>query len=159
MAVPAGKVTAGSPSATFKDIDGEETDEKLVSPDPEKTAELESTLEDQPGRTTPASKSTDKQPKYDASLVWALHKTFFWRFWAGGLLKLFSGAFALLDYICTAVISAATTSAYISGEVSLPFPTFVGTILVAVAPVAVSLCGLKESTRTAFGILLFHVRL
>ncbi|TDL27804.1 hypothetical protein BD410DRAFT_893978 [Rickenella mellea] len=67
-----------------------------------------------------------------------------------------AAALALLDYVTTAVISAATASAYISGEVSLPFPVFVGTILLAALPVGISLCGLRESARTAFAILSLH---
>lgn len=68
------------------------------------------------------------------------------------------GALALLDYATTSVVSAATASAYIAGETTLPFPTFVGTGILSVLPVIISLLGLKESARTAFGILSFHVR-
>ena len=67
------------------------------------------------------------------------------------------GALALLDYATTAVVSAATASAYVAGEAVLPFPTYVGTILFAVLPLTISFLGLKESARTAFGILTFHV--
>lgn len=64
----------------------------------------------------------------------------------------------LLDYATTVVVSAATASEYIAGEVNLPFPTFVGTIIIVILPLIISLLGLKESARTAFGILAFHVR-
>lgn len=78
-----------SPSGTYKG--DEDIDEKVVSPDPNKTADLESSLE---GKTTASTtqQSAKAKPKYDSSLVRALHKTFFWRFWAAGLLKLFSGS-------------------------------------------------------------------
>lgn len=35
--------------------------------------------------------STKSKPKYDSSLAKALHKTFFWRWWISGALKLFAG--------------------------------------------------------------------
>ena len=41
-----------------------------------------------------ASRSGKKQksnPKYDSSLVKAIHVTFFWQIWGAGLLKLLSG--------------------------------------------------------------------
>lgn len=72
-------------------------------------------------------------------------------------IALMAAALTLLDYVTTAVVSAATASSYISGEVKLPFPIFVGTILLGLFPLVVSLCGLKESARTAFGILALHV--
>lgn len=68
-----------------------------------------------------------------------------------------AAALTLLDYSCTVVVSAASASTYIAGEVTLPFPIFVGTLLMAALPVVISLCGLKESARTAFGILTLHV--
>lgn len=69
-----------------------------------------------------------------------------------------AGAVSLLDYATTVVVSSATASAYIAGEVNLPFPAFVGTIIIVILPLIISLLGLKESARTAFGILAFHVR-
>jgi hypothetical protein len=70
---------------------------------------------------------------------------------------LIGGAFALLDFVTTSIVSAATAAAYIAGEHSLPFPDFVATILFAVAPVLISLSGLRESARVATGIMIFHV--
>lgn len=69
-----------------------------------------------------------------------------------------AGALALLDYSTTSVVSAATASEYVSGEAALPYPVYVGTILFAISPLAISLLGLRESARTAFGILALHVR-
>lgn len=37
-----------------------------------------------------------KPPKYDASLVKALHATFFWRWWGAGALKFLSGTYRTL---------------------------------------------------------------
>ena len=46
--------------------------------------------------------SNSKPPKYDASLVKAIHTTFFWRWWAAGALKFCSGMltyfYSLLPY-------------------------------------------------------------
>ena len=63
----------------------------------------------------------------------------------------------LLDYATTVVVSASAASTYIAGEVTLPFPVFVGTIIILAFPFVISLLGLKESARTALGILAFHV--
>ncbi|KAH8112836.1 amino acid permease-domain-containing protein [Phellopilus nigrolimitatus] len=71
-------------------------------------------------------------------------------------IALMGGALALLDYATTVVVSASTASAYISGEVKLPFPIYVGTLIIVVLPLIISLLGLRESTRTALGILSFH---
>ncbi|KAH7928884.1 hypothetical protein BV22DRAFT_1030277 [Leucogyrophana mollusca] len=72
-------------------------------------------------------------------------------------LALVGAALLLLDFASTAVISAATASSYLAGEVSLPFPAYVGTIIVFVIFTAISLSGLKESSRIAFGVLALHV--
>ncbi|KAI6132848.1 hypothetical protein EV401DRAFT_157206 [Pisolithus croceorrhizus] len=53
----------------------------------------------------------------------------------------------------TAVTSAATAMSYLAGEVALPFPLYVGTLLVFVLFTAISLAGLKESARVASGVL------
>ncbi|CAL1697829.1 unnamed protein product [Somion occarium] len=47
-------------------------------------------------------------------------------------LALLGAAMLLLDYASTSVVSAATAAAYLSGEVSLPFPAYVGALLVVV---------------------------
>jgi amino acid transporter len=54
-------------------------------------------------------------------------------------------------------VSAATASSYLAGEVAFPFPPFVGAALVLLIFALVSLTGLKESVRIAFGVLAFHV--
>jgi len=46
---------------------------------------------------------------------------------------------------------------YLAGEVSLPFPIYVGAILVLVLFALVSLSGLRESARIAAGVLATHV--
>ncbi len=68
-------------------------------------------------------------------------------------------ALLLLDYVSTSVVSAATAAAYLSGEVNLPFPSFVGTIIVLVLFTLISLSGIKESARLALVSLSFHVSL
>ncbi|KAJ6545319.1 hypothetical protein B0H19DRAFT_1266777 [Mycena capillaripes] len=72
-------------------------------------------------------------------------------------LVLIGAALLLLDFASTSVVSAATASSYLAGEVALPFPTFVGAALVLLLFALVSLTGLKESARIAFALLLFHV--
>ncbi|SJL10090.1 uncharacterized protein ARMOST_13472 [Armillaria ostoyae] len=66
-------------------------------------------------------------------------------------------ALLLLDYVSTSVVSAATAAAYLSGEVNLPFPSFVGTIIVLALFTLISLSGIKESARLALVSLSFHV--
>ncbi|KAG7451572.1 AAAP amino acid permease [Guyanagaster necrorhizus] len=70
---------------------------------------------------------------------------------------LVGAALLLLDYVSTSVVSAATAAAYLSGEVDLPFPTFVGAIIVLALFTLVSLSGIKESARLALASLSFHV--
>ncbi|KAG8216085.1 hypothetical protein J3R82DRAFT_8086 [Butyriboletus roseoflavus] len=71
---------------------------------------------------------------------------------------LVGAALLLLDFAATAVVSAATAISYLAGEVALPFPLYVGTLLVFILFTAVSLMGLRESARVASGVLAFHVR-
>ncbi|KAK0194213.1 AAAP amino acid permease [Armillaria mellea] len=70
---------------------------------------------------------------------------------------LVGAALLLLDYVSTSVVSAATAAAYLSGEVNLPFPSFVGTIIVLALFTLISLSGIKESARLALVSLSFHV--
>ena len=70
---------------------------------------------------------------------------------------LVGAALLLLDFAATAVVSAATASSYLAGEVTLPFPLYVGALLVFVLFTAVGLLGLRESARIASGVLAFHV--
>ncbi|TFK52934.1 hypothetical protein OE88DRAFT_1656621 [Heliocybe sulcata] len=72
-------------------------------------------------------------------------------------LALIGAAILLLDFSSTAVVSAATAASYLAGEVTLPFPAFVGAILVLVIFTAVSLSGMKDSARVAFAVLSLHV--
>ena len=77
-----------SPSGTFKG--DEEIDEKVISPKPSKFADVESSLENK-NTGSATQQSATAGVIYDSSLVKALHKTFFWRFWIAGILKLLSG--------------------------------------------------------------------
>lgn len=70
---------------------------------------------------------------------------------------LVGAALLLLDFAATAVVSAATASSYLAGEVALPFPLYIGALLVFVLFTAVSLMGFRESARVASGVLVFHV--
>lgn len=70
---------------------------------------------------------------------------------------LVGAALLLLDFAATAVTSAATAMAYLAGELAIPFPLYVGTLLVFVLFTAVSLAGLRESARVASGVLSFHL--
>lgn len=63
----------------------------------------------------------------------------------------------LLDYASTSVVSAATASSYLAGEVALPFPTFVGAIIILGIFTLIGLSGIKESARLALIVLIFHV--
>ena len=74
------------PSTTVEDDEEPEkggADPEKVTPDDEPKPEIKQ-----------ASRSGKKQksnPKYDSSLVKAIHVTFFWQIWGAGLLKLLSG--------------------------------------------------------------------
>ncbi|KAK0205192.1 amino acid permease-domain-containing protein [Desarmillaria ectypa] len=63
----------------------------------------------------------------------------------------------LLDYVSTSIVSAATAATYLSKEVDLPFPSFVGVIIVLALFTLISLSGIKESARLALVSLSFHV--
>ncbi|KIY66346.1 hypothetical protein CYLTODRAFT_423498 [Cylindrobasidium torrendii FP15055 ss-10] len=63
----------------------------------------------------------------------------------------------VLDYLATSIVSAATASSYLAGEVTLPFPAFVGTIIVMAIFTLVSLSGIKESARLALAVLSLHI--
>ncbi|RUP43698.1 hypothetical protein BC936DRAFT_136842 [Jimgerdemannia flammicorona] len=75
--------------------------------------------------------------------------------------KLFAAvaaALSILSYVATAVVSAATATAYLAGEVTLPthLSVFWLTILVMVLFASVTLLGIKESSNLAFGIFTLH---
>jgi hypothetical protein len=72
-------------------------------------------------------------------------------------LALIGAVLLFLDFAATAVISAATASYYLAGEVKLPFSPWVGTIFVFVIFTGISLCGARESARVALSVLIFHV--
>ncbi|KAJ8517166.1 hypothetical protein ONZ45_g5616 [Pleurotus djamor] len=71
--------------------------------------------------------------------------------------SLICASILLLDFVSTAVTSAATAAAYLSGEVDLPFPTWVCTGLFLAIFTIFCLSGVKESARLALAMLSFHV--
>ena len=72
---------------------------------------------------------------------------------------LIGAALLLLDFAATAIVSAAASAVYLSGEVpSLPFPTWVGAVIILVLFTLVSLIGVRESSRIALIVLSLHVR-
>lgn len=68
-----------------------------------------------------------------------------------------SAALLLLDFTTISVVSSSTAATYLGGEVTLPFPEFVGAIFMFIILGLVALSGLKESARLALGMLTFHV--
>lgn len=72
-------------------------------------------------------------------------------------LSMLGASLFLLNVTSTSVVAAATAASYLSGEVKLPFPAFVGAIFVFFILGAVGLSGIKESARIALGILALHV--
>jgi len=72
-------------------------------------------------------------------------------------MALISASLLTLDFASTSVVSAATASAYLAGEVALPFPDWVGTAVVFLLFVCISLSGLRDSARIALSVLSFHV--
>ncbi|KAJ3877659.1 AAAP amino acid permease [Lentinula edodes] len=72
-------------------------------------------------------------------------------------LALLGAALLFLDFASTSVVSAATATSYLAGEVALPFPEFVGTIIVLLIFTVVSLSGMKESARVALCVLTLHM--
>ncbi|PFH51185.1 hypothetical protein AMATHDRAFT_3316 [Amanita thiersii Skay4041] len=71
---------------------------------------------------------------------------------------LIGASLLLLDFSSTSVVSASTAVTYLAGEVDhLPFPPWVGAVLLLVAFTIVSLTGVKESARIALAVLSFHL--
>ena len=72
---------------------------------------------------------------------------------------LIGAALLLLDFAATAIVSAAASAMYLSGEIpSLPFPTWAGAIIILVLFTIFSLIGVRESSRIALTVLFLHVR-
>ncbi|KAF9531070.1 AAAP amino acid permease [Crepidotus variabilis] len=73
-------------------------------------------------------------------------------------LALVGASLLLLDFASTAIVSAAIAATYLAGEVpALPFPTWAGAIMVLAIFTVISLLGVRESARVAFGLLFFHL--
>ena len=71
---------------------------------------------------------------------------------------LIAASLLLLDFASTVVVSAATAAAYLDGEVSnLPFPSWVGAVIILVLFTMLSLSGVRETARIALVVLIFHV--
>ncbi|KAF8957524.1 AAAP amino acid permease [Flammula alnicola] len=71
---------------------------------------------------------------------------------------LVGAALLLLDFASTAIVSAATAATYLAGEVShLPFPTWVGAVIVLALFTLISLMGVRESARIALVVLSLHI--
>ncbi|KDQ52618.1 hypothetical protein JAAARDRAFT_40221 [Jaapia argillacea MUCL 33604] len=72
----------------------EDPEKQVGGEDPEKQLGDDSTLpspqanESGSNKRDSSRKSNKGEPKYDSSLVKALHTTFFWRWWAGGIMNL-----------------------------------------------------------------------
>ncbi|RHZ89733.1 hypothetical protein Glove_11g36 [Diversispora epigaea] len=68
-----------------------------------------------------------------------------------------AAAFSLLDYMSTAVVSAATATSYVSGNLHLSiFLVFVLTIGILIISASVVASGIKESSNVAFVIFILH---
>ncbi|KAF8209042.1 hypothetical protein K438DRAFT_257226 [Mycena galopus ATCC 62051] len=72
-------------------------------------------------------------------------------------IALLGAGLLLLDFASTSVVSAATASTHLVGEVALPFPPSLGAALVLIIFAVVSFLGLKESARIAFAVLSIHI--
>ncbi|KAG6863993.1 hypothetical protein C0991_001277, partial [Blastosporella zonata] len=73
-------------------------------------------VDEKASASKPASKS--KKPKYDSSLFYALHTTFFVRIWVGGFLKLGSDTLKTTTPLVTKVLLAWLTNSYIYHRLS-----------------------------------------
>jgi amino acid transporter len=76
---------------------------------------------------------------------------------------IFAAALTLLDSAVIPLVSAATATNYLAGEIpsgaaGIPFPPYVLVAMIIVLFVSLSMAGLKDSARMAFVILCFHVR-
>lgn len=92
-----------------------------------------------------------------AAITKALQKAFCSLNISSKPVALVSAALLTLDFASTSVVSAATASTYLAGEVALPFPDWVGTAIVFLLFVCISLSGLRDSARIALSVLSFHV--
>jgi glucan phosphoethanolaminetransferase (alkaline phosphatase superfamily) len=55
------------------------------------------------------------------------------------------------------VVSAGSASGYLAGDVQLPFPKAVLTVILLLVFASICLLGLRESSRVAMGILTIHI--
>lgn len=71
---------------------------------------------------------------------------------------LIAASLLLLDFASTVIVSAATAAAYLAGEVSnLPFPSWVGAVIILVLFTMLSLSGVRETARIALVVLILHL--
>ncbi len=78
-----------------------------------------------------------------AAITKALQKAFCSLNISSKPVALVSAALLTLDFASTSVVSAATASTYLAGEVALPFPDWVGTAIVFLLFVCISLSGFE----------------
>ncbi|KAL7412945.1 amino acid permease-domain-containing protein [Mrakia frigida] len=76
---------------------------------------------------------------------------------SGKAMSLLGAAVTLLDVVATGTVSAGTAAAYISGEVTLPFQSYVLGIIILAAFAGLLLGGVKDSTRLTLSICLLHL--
>ncbi|KAJ7607370.1 multidrug resistance-associated ABC transporter [Roridomyces roridus] len=83
--------------------------------DADAEAEEETTTEKQEDEKELGRKPSRRNPnkKYDSSLFKAVHKTFFWRIWLGGILKLLSDTLKTTTPLLTKVMLTWLTESYI----------------------------------------------
>jgi len=76
------------------------------------------------------------------------------------MLALVGAAATLLDAVATSTVSAATASAYLSGEIpSMPISATLLTVLFLVALGVLALAGIRESASVTAAVFVFHARL
>jgi len=77
---------------------------------------------------------------------------------SGRIMSIVGASSTLLDAICTSTVSAATASAYLSGEFKdLSTPPATITVALLVGLTILALAGLRESVTASALIYIFHV--
>jgi amino acid transporter len=72
-------------------------------------------------------------------------------------LSILGASLLLLDFTATSVVASATAASYLTGEFTMPFPSFVVAICGFFLLAAIGLSGVKESARIALVVLNMHV--
>lgn len=106
------------PAKTTTDADDTGLAKETSLTDPEKDVEKgevkegEEESRDKKATGKRGAKGKGKEKKYDQSLLKALNTTFFWRFWSGGILKLFSDTLNTTTPLVTKLLLAYLADAY-----------------------------------------------